>query len=360
MGVCTQKMSRDGCALQEPAQRKRDGARRTTYGGSTAAADYPGMGMDGSNIYITSNQIVFKSGLFQGARVLVIPKSSIYPNAGTGSCPTATSTDFPHLLNPDGSKTYSVQPANELDALPGQTSPPMYLVNSRASGSSQIIVRPVSTGPVLNAPYAVNVSKYDTPANAPQPNGQAIYSGDVTLLGAVYRYGNIYTANNTRTVSTGTTPNPYSSVQWYTLTPGSPTGVTRTITNASPWRFTCPRSSWAVRRPPVPVRRPSWPWSLPAQASRSLRPCSASSQTAARPFYIPALADGRIKVPGEIIQERQSILRTPPWCGWRESTSRHRHRGVRQLDPHVQRVKRRAKWMNRSVELTDRRGQSPQ
>ncbi|PZS04366.1 MAG: hypothetical protein DLM70_07880 [Chloroflexi bacterium] len=206
---------------------------RTRYGGSTAAADYPGMGMDGNNIYITSNQLVFGSGLFQGARVLVIPKSSIYPNTSSGSCPKATSTDFPHLLNPDGYKTYTVQPANEPDAVPGQTSPPMFFVNSRGSGSSQIIVRSMGSGPTLYAPYAVNVAKYDTPANAPQLNGQAIYTGDVTLLGAVYRYGTIYTANNTRTVSNGSTANPYSSAQWYELTPGSSTGVSHTITNAS-------------------------------------------------------------------------------------------------------------------------------
>ena len=46
--------------------------------------------MDGDSLYITSNQ--FSAGdRFQGVRLLVVPKATVYPDAISGACPAATS-----------------------------------------------------------------------------------------------------------------------------------------------------------------------------------------------------------------------------------------------------------------------------
>jgi hypothetical protein len=71
----------------------------------------------------------------------------------------------------------------------------------------------------------------------PQPNSSArVDSGDSRLLGAVYRYGSIYTANTTGTTSLSSTPNPYANAQWYQITPtgpGSSVGSSNVVANSS-------------------------------------------------------------------------------------------------------------------------------
>lgn len=207
----------------------------TTQDGYGAWADYPGLGMDGNNLYITSDQFDFNGG-FQQARLLVVPKASVYPT-GT-SCPTATSTDFENLTNPDGSSSFAAQPANEPDALPvppTQTTA-MYIVNALGQSGSQLVVRTVSTAggvPTLSLPSAVNVSPYTTPADAPQPGGSAISNGDTLLGPLTYRYGKIYAAITTQNVdpSLSTSPNAYASVLWYTFAPGDAAAVSHAITD---------------------------------------------------------------------------------------------------------------------------------
>lgn len=194
--------------------------------GSAAWADFPGFGQDGDNLYITSNQFAFGSNRFQSARLLVIPKTSVY-SAENGSCPQATSTDFPALKNPDGSAAFTVQPATQPDASPGQSAP-MHFVNAPwASWSQSLVHRSLTKNGAavqLSAPSSVTVSYFDMPADVPQPNGSPIDSGDTRLLGAVDRFGKIYTANNTSTVGGyvrgRTAPNEYANTQWYEFTPG--------------------------------------------------------------------------------------------------------------------------------------------
>jgi hypothetical protein len=69
---------------------------------------------------------------------------------------------------------------------------------------------------------SVTVAPYDLSADAPQPGGNPIDTGDTRLPGAVHRYGKLYTGNTTRTVGSGLspTPNAYANVQWYEITPG--------------------------------------------------------------------------------------------------------------------------------------------
>lgn len=206
----------------------------TGSGSSAAWADFPGLGMDGNNLYITSNQFTFSGNSFQFARALTIPKASVYPNATSGQCGTASSTDYQNLLDPNGSASFTVQPANQFAALPGSTTP-MYFVNAIWSSGSQLVVRSISA---MGSPSYVPVSPYSLPANAPQPGRRAkrIDTGDDRLLGAAFLNNTIYTSNTTGTVSSAlsTTPNAYANAQWYAISVGSSYSATsRAITNQS-------------------------------------------------------------------------------------------------------------------------------
>jgi hypothetical protein len=226
----------------------------TNANGSTDWVDYPSLGMDSDSLYLTSNQFSNVDNSFQYPRVVVVSKASVYPNASTGVCGTPSGVDFtvdssgaPLLQNPGGGAAFTVQPANMPDAVPGSgTGNTMYLVNAIWSSGSNLVVRSITSGPggtspVLNAPNWVTngwVAPYNLPAGAPQPNsGNRIDTGDDRLLGATFRYGSIFTANTTRTVSSqlSTSPNAYANVQWYQITPSSATtstASTSAVTNS--------------------------------------------------------------------------------------------------------------------------------
>jgi hypothetical protein len=190
-------------------------------------ADYPTLGMDGDYLYITTNQFTSDNN-FQYAELQVIPKASVYA-ANAATCPTAVQEIVWPIQNPDGGNAFTVQPANQPDALPGQSAP-MYLINAIWSDGSNLALRRVT--PNGGAPPALGgaswiasgyIAPYDLPADAPQPRGSAIDTGDTRLLGAVYRYGKIYAANTTMHVTgiAGATPSPYANAQWYEITPNS-------------------------------------------------------------------------------------------------------------------------------------------
>jgi len=209
-------------------------------GTSATWSDFPHFGMDGNNFYISSNQFTFDAssffgGNFAGSRVMVIPKSSVYPSATTGQCPAGRSHNFSNVLNPDGTHAYSDQPANQPGGTPMTSSTTMYFVNDIYGSGSKLALRSITTTaagvPTLHSPRWVNVSPYSTPADAPQPNGSGILTDDISLRNAVYRYGTVYTTNTTRTVSGVPGANPYANVQWYAINPGRATAVTHDIYN---------------------------------------------------------------------------------------------------------------------------------
>ncbi|MBV9545945.1 MAG: hypothetical protein JOY61_16360 [Chloroflexi bacterium] len=190
----------------------------TSANGSTDWVDYPSLGIDGDSLYLTSNQFSNVDNSFQYPRVMVVSKASVYPNVSTGTCGTPAGVDFtvdssgaPLLQNPDGGAAFTVQPANMPDAAPGSSSgDTMYLVNAIWSSGSNLVVRSITTGPggaspVLMQPNWVTngwIAPYNLPAAAPQPNTtKRIDTGDDRLLSATFRYGSIFTANTTGTVS---------------------------------------------------------------------------------------------------------------------------------------------------------------
>ncbi|MDP2661946.1 MAG: Ig-like domain-containing protein [Dehalococcoidia bacterium] len=196
----------------------------TGSGRNFSWADFPGLGMDGEYLYVTSHQFSFGGSQFTQARLLVIPKSSVYPDGSSGCGAGNNTSNFSDLTNLDGSAAFSVMPASRPDALAGQVG--IYLVNAIWASGSRLALRSVSySGELLLSPPAwVYVSSYDLPADAPQPDtARLIDTGDTRLSQAVERYGAIYTANTTRTVSASlsASPSPYANVQWYKITAGT-------------------------------------------------------------------------------------------------------------------------------------------
>jgi hypothetical protein len=119
----------------------------------------------------------------------------------------------------------------------------MYLVNAIWANGSNLALRRVtpngSAPPTLGAPSWVAsgyIAPYDLPSDAPQPRGSNIDTGDTRLLGAVFRYGKVYTTNTTLHVSgiAGATPNSFANAQWYEITPNSLTdsfGASHAVTD---------------------------------------------------------------------------------------------------------------------------------
>jgi hypothetical protein len=287
----------------------------TGSGNSAAWADYPGLGMDGDNLYLTSNQFTFGNNAFQYARLLVVPKASVYPTASNGKCGRAASTGFANLKQPDGSAAFTVQPASQPDALPRQASTTtLYFVNSLWNGGTSLVARAVTVtragtstqSLALNPPQWVGVADYDVPAAAPQPSGGDIETGDARLLGAVQRYGTIYTANTTQHVATGNyaiatiggttsaTPNPYANAQWYVLRPTGPTA------------YQSPAPTYAVADPDVAYY---FPGVIPGCTS------GGAGGSCATPFAAIEVSGSSATVPASAYRARGGQLPAPYQTG---------------------------------------------
>jgi hypothetical protein len=213
--------------------------RLTVDASGATWSDYPSLGMDGDDLYITTNQFANADNSFQYAQLLAITKASVY----APGCAATTPLLFGPLTNPGGGNAFTVQPASRPDALAGQAGP-MYFVNAIWPRGNNLAVRAITrsgSGLVLGDPQWVAsgfIAPYDLPADAPQPRGPNIDTGDTRLLGAVFRYGKIYTANTTLHVSgiPGATPNAFANAQWYEITPNTLTnsvGASHAITSTN-------------------------------------------------------------------------------------------------------------------------------
>ncbi|RKY19754.1 MAG: hypothetical protein DRQ55_09930 [Planctomycetota bacterium] len=155
-----------------------DGAAYTDYW-----ADYPKIGLDDTNFYVTSNQFSC-SGSFKHAKIRVMAKSQFYANTG-GSI---SWWDFWGLPS-------SIQPCLTF-GLPDKE----WLVRTPSFGGSAVQVYsitgtwPDASPPVLTDEGSIPVASYSAPPNAEQPGGAPdLETGDARLLGAVYRNGKVWT-----------------------------------------------------------------------------------------------------------------------------------------------------------------------
>jgi hypothetical protein len=177
---------------------------------TNAAADYPGLGVDQFNIYVTTNMFDNNDN-FQYGKAWIIPKPQLLTNPG----PTLTFFEFHGPLFSGLSR----QPAHTFGAA-SET----YLV-SEGAPSQLLLTRidNVSGIPVLNSPATVAVADYvrmsSTPG-APQlglGNDNAIHTSNTRVLNVVYRNGSVWATHHV------VGPSGKVEVAWYRINPGTGT-----------------------------------------------------------------------------------------------------------------------------------------
>lgn len=191
---------------------------------NTAWADYPGFGLDASNLYVTANMFD-NNDSFQHSKAWVIPKGQLL----SGSNPI---TWFP-LINQSGS---SMQPAHTFGT-PGVE----YIVYEGGPNQLQLArIENITTTPVWGLFSSVPVASYTSTnflPGAPQAGDtRTIDTADTRLLNAVFRNGSLWT---THTVAA----NGVTEVAWYRINPGTGTVAAQgriggpLINNASRWYY---------------------------------------------------------------------------------------------------------------------------
>ena len=169
------------------------------------SADYPGLGVDAINVYVTAN--MYNGTSAQYSKVWVIPKAQLL----AGSDPI-TWFEFRDLPGSD----FTMQPAHTF----GTPGAEYFLfegsTNCLAVGWMDII----SGTPVWHSPVQVAVTSYtstDKLPGAPQlGNVNTIDTSDTRLLNTVYRNGSVWTTHNLAA-------NGKVEVAWYRINPGTGT-----------------------------------------------------------------------------------------------------------------------------------------
>lgn len=150
-------------------------------------ADFPGLGVDSSSLFITSNQYDFSTGNFQYAKLRVMSKDSIYAGANFNY------TDFWAMQNADGSNVFTLKPALTLG-----NSNTEYLMNTDPDGNNYVTTWTVnfSVGvPSLKLASTVNIGAYQVPPDAPQLGSTSlIATGDCRTQEVVWQNNELYTA----------------------------------------------------------------------------------------------------------------------------------------------------------------------
>lgn len=170
-------------------------------------ADFPGLGVDDNNVYITTNLFDAADHFFQ-SKVWRVPKPQllILPQSAT-----LTRTEFTH-------PAFGLQPAHAFG--PG---PAGYILAEADFTRFLEVFRITGTPPTLSSLGTVGVSPYPfIPISlppAPQPSivTASIDTGDTRILNVVYRNGHLFA---THTVSNSA--NTKTEVAWYEIVPSSP------------------------------------------------------------------------------------------------------------------------------------------
>ena len=184
-------------------------------------ADFPGLGVDDTNIYIAANMFSISSDIYQYSKVWAIPKAQLL-----GSSAPSTLTHY-EFRNPTGSDS-SMQPAHTFGT-PGAE----YIVYE-GSGNLHIASVTFPGGvPTWADLGPVSVTSFTSTSFLPGVpqlgNSNTIDSGDTRVLNGVYRNGTLWTTHH---VANGGK----IEVAWYGIDPGSLTVSTQgRITDPSRW-----------------------------------------------------------------------------------------------------------------------------
>ncbi|MDO8725786.1 MAG: hypothetical protein Q7J35_06950, partial [Candidatus Methanoperedens sp.] len=184
-------------------------------GGGRNWADYPGLGVDANNVYITAN--IFKDGAlgtsYQFSKVWVIPKTQLLNGAGS-----ITWTQF---SDPAGSG-FTMQPAHVFGASSAEyLVHEGYLINGpplRRFLRISSITFPGGTPTWTDMGY-VEVNAYPTaglPDATQSGSANTIETNDERMLNAVYRNGYLWSVH---TVSNS--DNNRTEVAWYQIDPAN-------------------------------------------------------------------------------------------------------------------------------------------
>lgn len=169
-------------------------------------ADYPGLGVDENNVYLTAN-LFDPSGVFSRSKIWRIPKAQLL---SLPQATTLTRTEFTHPLS-------VLQPAHTF----GPASAGYLLTEAGfTSGSRRFleVLEIAGSPPALSSLGTVEVLPYpNIPADLPPAPQTLIHTGDTRILNVVFRNGRLYAAH---TVSDST--NTKTEVAWYEVLPSSP------------------------------------------------------------------------------------------------------------------------------------------
>jgi hypothetical protein len=165
-------------------------------------ADYPGLGVDAFNVYVTANMFS-GAGDGQYSKVWVIPKAQLL----AGSNPI---TWF-EFRDPPGSD-FTMQPAHTF----GTAAAEYFLFEGSFNRLGVAWMDNVSGAPVWHSPVQVPVTPYTSTnflPGAPQSgNDNTIDTSDTRLLNAVYRNGSAWTTHHLAV-------NGKVEVAWYRINP---------------------------------------------------------------------------------------------------------------------------------------------
>ncbi len=153
--------------------------------GSTVAewADRPCIGVDGNNLYITSNMYSFASGVSAYAKIRVYQLSDLY--SGTPSPPYVEGA---YLTNIDGSQASTLQPADRYGSIGD-----MFLINAASSGNLTLWHFTDPFGSPTLTKMNISVQAFSNPPSAQQPGTTTtLNTGDDRLLQAQYRGSGIW------------------------------------------------------------------------------------------------------------------------------------------------------------------------
>ncbi len=141
-------------------------------------ADYPAIGFDSLNVYITSNQFSFSDTTFQYVKLRMINKSTLY----NGN--SVTWTDWWNLTYANNSIVSSLQPAR------GGKGTEYFVSNSWDQGNNVTLWSISNYPPVLSRIATINVGSYSMPPDAVQLGGSNLLrTGDCRIQDVIFKHG---------------------------------------------------------------------------------------------------------------------------------------------------------------------------
>lgn len=183
-------------------------ALRADQNGSTPSgnlADYPKLGLDNTNFYITSNQFSFSTNAFAYAKLRIMKKSQFHTPSNAAVCNTVEGWyDFWSFSDAPA----TLQPAHNLFTSPDRE----YIVNSGSGSGTSLTLRSVTgtwpnstnTPPVVSSTTALSVTAYELPPDAAASGSTTLVDTiDARLMNAVYANGFLYTAQTVGVPCTG-------------------------------------------------------------------------------------------------------------------------------------------------------------